>query len=278
MQPPKKKKRDWSEDGTWDTAAKASPGGTEARTVSVALDGPRVAAVPDGASTTIGPSIVVRGRLISHEDLVVHGRIEASVRSSRDLRLEQSGVILADIEVRSATINGIVVGSIRATDRVELTAGARVVGDIDAPMLVVQDGAKFRGEIDMAGLEGLERSPRTSASSRPAPKPEPKAAKPRPAPAPVPMIAAATVEMSDPGDEPEPEPPPVVIPPSRPSAPASGPSVAPPAPSQPAVAPRVRRPETVGASAGPAPAPSAPSSASSDAAPSPSKRGWFSLG
>ncbi|MEZ4235062.1 MAG: polymer-forming cytoskeletal protein [Myxococcota bacterium] len=258
MNPPKRKKRDWSEDGTWDTAVKASPAPPpateERRTVSVSMDeAVAVAAAPvaaEGASTTIGPSIVVRGRLISHEDLVVHGRIEATLRSSRDLRLEASGIVLADVEVRSATISGTVVGSIKATERVELTAEARVVGDIDTPSLVVHDGARFRGDIVMAGLEGMAR-PAKKASNRTAAKPRPVAA------------AAAAVVV-----DPEPTPEPVVIPPSRPApvvvpAPSMGPAASPVSPATPVDQ---------------APARSRRQAAAEPESPAPSKRGWFSLG
>ncbi|MEQ1571970.1 MAG: polymer-forming cytoskeletal protein, partial [Myxococcota bacterium] len=129
--------------------------------------------LPTG-ETILGPTIVVRGRMRSSEDLVVHGRIEAAVHSTRDLRLESTGVVNADLDVRAVWVSGIVVGDIRATDRVELGPQARVIGDIRTPRLIIHDGAKFRGTIEMDGLQALE----IVRPSRPTPAPPPPAPEP----------------------------------------------------------------------------------------------------
>ncbi len=187
-------KRDWSEDGEWDTsvtvtapapnrpspdddagadedalpdheetfhedAAPASPAPAPNEPVDEEdepddEDDDELAA--DGSTTTIGPSITIRGKLASAEDLVVRGRIEAEVTSSRDLRLEAEGVVLADIDVRRAYIGGVLLGDIRASECVELTAGARVIGNIVTPRLIVADGAQLDGTIEMDGLDDLE--------------------------------------------------------------------------------------------------------------------------
>lgn len=106
--------------------------------------------------TTIGPTLVIRGRLKCDENLVVHGRMEANVESRRVLRIEATGIVNANIDVKAAWIGGIVVGDIRATELVELSPEARVVGDIATPRLIVHDGASFRGNIEMDGLAALE--------------------------------------------------------------------------------------------------------------------------
>lgn len=113
-------------------------------------------AAPGTPATTIGPTIIVRGKLSSNENLIVRGRIEAEIRSTKDLHLESTGIINADMRVNSVTISGIVVGDIHAKERVKLAPEARVVGDIYTPRLIVQDGATFRGRIEMDGLEHLE--------------------------------------------------------------------------------------------------------------------------
>lgn len=114
------------------------------------------AAEMSAAGTTIGPTIVVRGKMRTDEHLVVKGRMEAHIKSAKDLRVEASGVVNANIDVHAVAISGIVVGDITATELVELSPEARVVGDIRTPRLVIHDGAKFRGKIIMEGLEALE--------------------------------------------------------------------------------------------------------------------------
>lgn len=112
--------------------------------------------------TVIGKSIIVRGRLSTEEDLVVHGRIDAEVRSTRAVRVEVSGVVNANMDVHSAAIDGILVGNVRANEVVELLPNARVVGDVTTPRLIVHEGARLRGRVDMDGLQTLEilkRSP-----------------------------------------------------------------------------------------------------------------------
>ncbi|MGZ3480581.1 MAG: bactofilin BacO, partial [Myxococcaceae bacterium] len=60
-----------------------------------------------------------------------------------------SGVVEADIETQNVEIAGRVTGNIHATDKVELKADCRVVGDVKAPRILIADGASFKGNVDM---------------------------------------------------------------------------------------------------------------------------------
>lgn len=104
-------------------------------------------------STSIGPSMLVRGNLEGDEDLTVLGRVEGNVQLTRTLIVENGGIVKADVEVRNAVISGIVVGNIIASDSVEITETGRVVGDISAPRVLIVDGARFRGLVDMGDLD-----------------------------------------------------------------------------------------------------------------------------
>lgn len=104
-----------------------------------------------GATTVIGPTIVIKGKLKSDEDLVVKGRIDAEITSSKALMIENSGVVKASVRVKSVRISGVIVGNITAEEKVEIAADGRVVGDLTAPRIVINDGAAFRGRIDMFG-------------------------------------------------------------------------------------------------------------------------------
>lgn len=110
------------------------------------------------SSTSIGPSMLVRGNLQGDEDLTVLGRVEGSVQLRRTIIVENGGIVKADVEVRNAVISGVVVGNITASDSVEITESGRVVGDISAPRVLIVDGARFRGLVDMGDLDAPRAS------------------------------------------------------------------------------------------------------------------------
>jgi cytoskeletal protein CcmA (bactofilin family) len=57
--------------------------------------------------------------------------------------------VLADVRLENLTVHGQMSGDIQAADRVVISASAKVVGDIKAPRVVIQDGARFKGSIEM---------------------------------------------------------------------------------------------------------------------------------
>lgn len=109
-------------------------------------------------TTTIGPTIIIRGRLKVDENLNVKGRIDAEISSSKALIIEDSGIVKADVRVQSAKISGVLVGNITAEEKIEIAPTGRVVGDLRAPRIVISDGAAFRGKIDMRGFDEQRES------------------------------------------------------------------------------------------------------------------------
>src|SRR5262245_48074639 len=99
------------------------------------------------ATTTIGSSIVIKGKLKTGENLVVRGRVEAQISSANDLRVEDSGVVKAHVHVRSAHVSGVVIGNITCEQKLEIAPGGRVVGDLLAPRIIISDGASLKGKI-----------------------------------------------------------------------------------------------------------------------------------
>jgi cytoskeletal protein CcmA (bactofilin family) len=136
-----------------------------------AANGEAKAAAPV-TTTAIGPTIVIKGKLKSDEDLIVRGRIEAEIHSSKALLVENSGIIKANVRVKSARISGVLVGNITAEERVELAPDGRMVGDLTAPKIILNDGAAFRGHIDMQSFE--EEKDARPVAAKPEAKPEPK--------------------------------------------------------------------------------------------------------
>ena len=102
-----------------------------------------------GAHTVIGTSIVIDGEISGGEDLVIQGTVKGKIALKESLFVESSGVIEADIETANVEVSGQVTGNIAATEKVELKANCKVVGDIRSPRVLTADGAVFKGSVDM---------------------------------------------------------------------------------------------------------------------------------
>ena len=103
------------------------------------------------AHTVIGSSIVVDGEITGDEDLVILGTVKGRISLRENIVVEPSGVVEASVETATITVNGSVTGDIHATERAELKADCRMVGDIRAPRILIADGASFKGNVDMDG-------------------------------------------------------------------------------------------------------------------------------
>ena len=100
--------------------------------------------------TIIGPTAAFTGELTTNEDLVVRGHAEGylQVRDAM-VTVEQSGSVKADIRAARVLVRGHVDGSIIATERIELASSATVEGSLSANRVVIAEGARFNGRIDM---------------------------------------------------------------------------------------------------------------------------------
>lgn len=110
-------------------------------------------AAPPRVSTeraTIGRSISINGQVSGDEDLLIQGRVDGSVNLKQHaVTVGPEGEIKADITARIITIEGRVEGNLHAQDQVMLRGSAVVEGNITAPRVVLEDGARFRGGVDM---------------------------------------------------------------------------------------------------------------------------------
>ena len=99
--------------------------------------------------TFIGPNIVIEGAITGSEPIVIEGSVRGKIDLSSDLRVGTKARLDATVHARNVTVEGKITGDISADDRVELVASANVEGNIKAPKIVVAEGAKFRGSVDM---------------------------------------------------------------------------------------------------------------------------------
>ena len=101
------------------------------------------------APCTIGEGITIKGNLTGAEELVIEGAVEGHIALKNVLTIQETGRITADIVAESLLVHGQVKGNIEARDVISLSSQANVVADIKAPRVVIEDGARFKGRIEM---------------------------------------------------------------------------------------------------------------------------------
>lgn len=98
---------------------------------------------------TIGAGIVVNGRISGGEVVSVFGRVEGTVSLSEELRVEAGGVVVANVDADSLSVYGSLSGDVVVRELITLHAGCAVTGNLRAPRIVIEEGARFKGNIDM---------------------------------------------------------------------------------------------------------------------------------
>lgn len=101
------------------------------------------------AQCTIGAGIVVNGRISGEATVSVSGRVEGILALDDELIVETTGVVIADVEAESVSVHGTFEGTMTARDTIRLHAGCVVNGDVRAPRIIIEEGARFRGNIEM---------------------------------------------------------------------------------------------------------------------------------
>jgi cytoskeletal protein CcmA (bactofilin family) len=116
---------------------------------------------PDLAN--IGKSVVIKGELSGSEDLYLDGQVEGSIElAGNRLTIGPNGRVKANINARSAVIQGRLEGNVRASDRVDLKHTAIVLGDIATQRISIEEGAYFKGGVDIQ-REAPKAAPRPEA-------------------------------------------------------------------------------------------------------------------
>lgn len=101
-----------------------------------------------GISTIIGQGAVVEGPLTVPHDIRVDGHIKGNLTSSGMLVVGEKGLIEADVKVKDATINGKIIGDVDADGKIHLRSQAVLLGNIETQLLVVEEGAVFKGNCE----------------------------------------------------------------------------------------------------------------------------------
>ena len=124
-------------------------------------------------AATIGKAVKVNGQIVSQEDLYVDGDVEGTVELvQHKLTIGPNGKVHAAVKAREVVVLGSIQGNVEASDKIEIRKDAKLVGDIKTARIIIEDGAYFKGSIDIVKPE-----PKPAAAA-PAPRPQPAAQAP----------------------------------------------------------------------------------------------------
>jgi cytoskeletal protein CcmA (bactofilin family) len=102
----------------------------------------------------IGKSVMIKGQIFSREDLTIDGEIDGSVElQEHRLTVGPHGKLQAGVKAREVVVLGTIHGNVEASDKIDIRKDAKLVGDIKTARIVIEDGAYFKGSIDIARPE-----------------------------------------------------------------------------------------------------------------------------
>jgi cytoskeletal protein CcmA (bactofilin family) len=118
---------------------------------------------PAFEGTFLGPKISIEGMVTGSEPVLIEGHVKGAINLSGDLRIGTQARVEAKVHARNVTVEGRLTGDVSADDRVELVASSAVDGNIKAPKIIVAEGARFRGNVDMGSAKPTTHSESVSA-------------------------------------------------------------------------------------------------------------------
>jgi cytoskeletal protein CcmA (bactofilin family) len=158
------------------------------KTESEANETPRPATVdlhrqPTSEKAVIGSSLILKGDLSGEEDLIIQGQVDGKIiLKNNSVTVGRNGRVKADVYGKSVYVEGTLKGNLYGEEKVVIRQSGNVRGNISAPRVSLEDGAKFKGSIDMEGAK--QEKQRTFSGLDAATPVVKKPEKPAPAPAP----------------------------------------------------------------------------------------------
>src|ERR1700720_184180 len=133
-----------------------------------------------GGGAILGKSVILKGQIYGREDVTIDGEVEGTVElQEHRLTVGPNGKVRASIKARELVVLGTIHGDVETTDKIDIRKEAKLVGDIKTARIVIEDGAYFKGNIDIVRAEAARPSA-AAAAATPSPKPAASAATPAP--------------------------------------------------------------------------------------------------
>jgi cytoskeletal protein CcmA (bactofilin family) len=120
-----------------------------------------------GGPAMIGKSVAIKGQIYSREDITIDGEVEGSIEAlEHRVTIGPNGRVKATLKAREIVVLGQVYGNIEAGEKAEVRREARLIGDIRTMRIMIEDGAFFKGSIDIVRADaGRPRKESSAASS-----------------------------------------------------------------------------------------------------------------
>jgi cytoskeletal protein CcmA (bactofilin family) len=117
-------------------------------------------------SAMIGKSVTIRGQIYSREDLTIDGEVEGTIEASEHrITIGPNGRVRATVKAREILILGQLYGNVEAGDKAEIRRDAKLVGDVRTMRIAIEDGAWFKGSIDIVRPEAPKVQPKPAATA-----------------------------------------------------------------------------------------------------------------
>ena len=126
----------------------------------------RVDAAAARAMSTLGQTLTFKGTLTGQEDLAIEGAVDGTVELQKaTVTVGKSGRVVADIHAHRIRVAGQVRGNLIGSEEVVIRGGGTLIGNITAPRVILEDGCKFKGSIDMEPSGGAASGKPTAVGS-----------------------------------------------------------------------------------------------------------------
>ncbi|MGC1416478.1 MAG: polymer-forming cytoskeletal protein [Candidatus Acidiferrum sp.] len=127
-----------------------SPASTPAVVAFAAPSSPRAAASPSRSSALLGSSLHITGQLTGTEDLQIDGKVDGPISlNGHQLTVGPTAILNSEVSAGAVIVFGKVVGNVHARGRVDIKTDGSVVGDISTARISIEDGAHFKGRIEI---------------------------------------------------------------------------------------------------------------------------------
>lgn len=121
---------------------------------------------PSSVQAIIGRSLILKGELSANEDLLIEGQFEGTVNlQDHCLTVGANGKVKAEINARQVIILGSVNGNVNAREKIEVRRTGNVVGDLTSASVSIEEGAYFKGSIDILRADVRDERPTVTAVS-----------------------------------------------------------------------------------------------------------------
>jgi len=132
------------------TPPSSAPSTFESASARPSVAGAASAAAPAGEQATIGKSLIVKGEVSGSESLYIDGKVEGAINlPGNRVTVGRNGQVAANITAREVVVLGKVRGNIQASERVDILSEGSLTGDVAAARISIEDGAFFKGGIDI---------------------------------------------------------------------------------------------------------------------------------